>query len=43
VAAQMKDVLAAAAAGTTPSHGRTTSLLAESQALLAQARTLAGP
>ncbi|MDL9981271.1 hypothetical protein [Microbacterium candidum] len=42
VAAQMKQVLAAAAAGAMPSHGTLTSLSAQATALLRQAATLAG-
>ena len=42
LATQMKNVLAAAAAGATPSHGTVTSLSAQGAALLRQAAKLAG-
>ncbi|HJQ02634.1 MAG TPA: hypothetical protein VJ851_13625 [Jatrophihabitans sp.] len=41
VAAKMKAVLIAAAAGAAPSHGQVTSLLAQAQALIAQSARLA--
>jgi hypothetical protein len=41
VAAKMKAVLIAAAAGNAPSHGQVTSLLAQAQALIAQSERLA--
>jgi hypothetical protein len=41
VAAKLKDLLAAAAAGTAPTHGAAISLLAQSRALLTQSRVLA--